>query len=228
MDKSTLLNEIVNHANFKDELINALCGDDTIKDHFYSYDFNVCYKHIDICDELRANLIDTLIDNFDSVKSTFLKVFNDASFRKLYEFLASLEGSWGYDFNELIGSLLDDCLIDALKIVYSKYKSDLTFNFECALDSYVKWELSDILNKANPKQLLAFESVFNDHVDNFEFETDIYASVFNCSGVVCALNEHLAIKKNPKIRNEYYSMFVLMLGACARDANKAMNACGVD
>lgn len=228
MDKSTLLNEIVNHANFKDELLNALCGDDTIKDHFYSYDFDDRYKHIDICDELRANLIDTLIDNFDSVKSTFLKVFNDVSFRKLYEFLATLEGSWGYDFNELIGSLLDDCLIDAFKNVYRKCKSDLTFNFKETLDSYVKWELNDILYKANPKQLLAFESVINNHVDNFEFEIDVFASVFNCSGLVCALNEHLAIKKNPKIRNEYYSMFVLMLGACARDACKAMQACEVD
>ena len=92
MDKSALLNEIVNHANFKDELIKALCGDDTIKDHFYSYDFNNRYIHFDICDGLRDALIKALYDNLDSVKSTFLRAFNDASFCVLYEILASLEG----------------------------------------------------------------------------------------------------------------------------------------
>lgn len=234
MDKSTLLNEIVNHANFKDELINALCGDDTIKDHFYSYDFNKHYTHFDICENLRVDLIKALESNFDSVKSKFLKCFNDASFCTLYEMLASLEGSWSGDFNELIGSDLDDCLIDTFKDIYSKYKSYLTIDFKSHLCEFVDCDRDSDGNylwcfSSNPKQNLAIESVINDHVDNFEFETDIYASVFNCGGVVCGLNVLLSLDEDYwEIEREYQHVFGNMLDRAKRDIIKALDACKVD
>ena len=229
MDKSTLLNEIVNHANFKQELINALCGDDTIKDHFYSYDFNEHYTHFDICDELRDDLIKALCSNLDCVKSTFLKVFNDASFCELYEFLACLEGSWGYDFNELIGSSLDDCLIDAFKDIYSEHKSYLIQDFKSHIFEFIDGDDNTWYFSANPKLRLAIDSVINDHVDNFECETDIFASVFNCGGVVCGLNALMCIEKDyHEIETKYLNVFINMLCRARRDVYKVLDACEVD
>lgn len=214
MDKSTLLNEIINHANFKDELIKALCGDDTIKDHFYSYDFNKRYTHFDISDELRADLIKALLNNLDSVKSTFLESFKNASLCALYELLASLEGSWGYDFNELIDHDLDDCLIDAFKLVYSNYRPDLNSTFRWYLFAYVDGKVDYDIYNVEGEQYLAIESVVNDHLDNFEFETNIFASVFNCGGVVCAIN---AYHNGAKYGDEFEDVFGNMLRRGMRD-----------
>ena len=234
MDKSTLLNEIVNHAKFMPMISEVLCDYDTIKDHFYSYDFNKHYIHFDFCENLRADLIKALESNSDSVKSKFLKSFNDASFCTLYEMLASLEGSWSGDFNELIGSDLDDCLIDAFKDLYSKYKSDLISDFKSHLFEFVDCDRDSDGNylwyfSSNPKQNLAIESVINDHVDNFEFETDIYASVFNCGCVVCGLNVLLSLDENyHEIEGEYLHVFGNMLDRFKHDINDALNACEVD
>lgn len=228
MDKSTLLNEIVSHPNFKHELIDALCGEYTIKDHFYSYDFNKRYTHFDISDELRADLIKVLLNNLDSVKSTFLESFKNASLCALYELLASLEGSWGYDFNELIGSDLDDCLIDAFKDLYSKYKSDLSKDFKEYLLAFADYDTNGAIS-TNPNQHLAIESVINDHVDNFEFETDIYASVFNCGGVVCAINFYLNYDKDSHTyETQYLKVFINMICRGKRDICKALDICEVD
>ena len=233
MDKSTLLNEIVNHAKFMPMISEVLCDYDTIKDHFYSYDFNKHYIHFDFCENLRADLIKALESNFDSVKSKFLKSFNDASFCTLYEMLASLEGSWSGDFNELIGSDLDDCLIDAFKGIYSEHKSYLIQDFKSHLfalvdpdDAGYAWYFC---SDSNSKQHLAIESVINDYVDNFEFETNIYASVFNCGCVVCGLNALLSLDENyHEIEGEYLHVFGNMLDGFKRDIDKALNACEVD
>lgn len=146
MDKSALLNEIVNHPNFEPMITKALVSDEMINEHLYPYSSRHHYNIVDMCDKLLTLIGDEFAKDMQHVKTYFKNVFLDADISELHELLDDVSHRYEYEFIDHLSELNGDFndLIQSLFMqVFNKYSYDLIDMFECHLDNQFKFYCED-------------------------------------------------------------------------------------
>lgn len=157
MDKSALLNEIVNHAKFKFAIEVGLIDRDTIKDHLYGIPFFRVINQTDLGGELLLEIRSVFYSNFDLVKTYFINTFADSDIEFLQEILEWIDGEYYpelcdalkfYDFHKLVNPMFMQVFnnhADNLIAMFEHHLNDLRDIHNFDLDTF-EWFLYDFKN----------------------------------------------------------------------------------
>ena len=210
MDKSTLLNEIVNHANFKPMMIYALTEQDYYdykNADFYTYAFDFYsnkISHIPLDSKLIELIADKIALNFDVFSRRFLKHFADHPLLDLYRILAWLESDNGLnrEYANFAAFLRDFNYFNAdfqkcLACVYLDHRDVLSKYFAGFMDDQAELDFDKSILDNWP----LWQELKNDCVQTFDFEINCYANVMNTGAFVAAMDSYLNDKGNSFGRN---------------------------
>lgn len=204
MDKSALLNEIVNHPNFKDMITETLLSDDHVIDHLYGNRYFYSGVVRELSNECLQELEKTFKSNFELVKTNFALYFNDANKGELYKLLNHLNNGDSYLFVEHFDySHLDDIVLPVFSKLFDGYTQSILDMFEFLLDS--NFEQSKDANELTSDQVNKWDLEIKDLcMDDFRSWIDFYNDRSNLGFAVLCLNAYFSL-------NEHYDDFEMLV-----------------
>lgn len=223
MDKSALLNEIVNHPNFVPMITAALIGEETINDHLYRLDTHKRFNIPDMCDVLLTKISEVFNRDLPRVKTIFKNVFANADMSDLHELLDNVTHKYQWDFNDCLNdydeSAFNDLIESAFMDVLNKYGCDLVEMFEYHLND--QFELYCENRELNDRKLYTSQiEHWNNEVKSWcvgEFEEwiDCFNNVDNIPFTVLCLNayfdcEHWYDEFIERVDDHIYCHFTLL------------------
>lgn len=226
MDKSTLLNEIVNHANFVPMITAALIGEETINDHLYRLNTLKHFNIPDMCDVLLTKISEVFNRDLPRVKTIFKNVFANADMSDLHELLADVINTNQCDLDCYLSdyfsdrdSPFNDLIESAFMDVLNKYGCDLVEMFEYHLND--QFELYCENRELDDRKLYTSQiEHWNNEVKSWcigEFEEwiDCFNNVDNIPFTVLCLNayfdcEHYYDDFIERVDDHIYNHFTLL------------------